>query len=270
VRSGAAFLERRGVDSPTAEAETLLMHVLGTTRAGLYARREELELHDARSFGRALLRRRGDIPLQHVTGEQQFLDLTLAVAPGVFVPRPETELVALVVLETLEGRTKPLVIDVGTGTGAIAITVARRRRDATVIATDVSPDAVALARSNAQRLGVKIDVGQGDLLDAVPGELRGSIDLIVSNPPYVTEPEYALLPPDVLADPRTALVGGTELHVRLAVAATEWLAPGGWLVVEIGATQGDEVRAMFERSLTDVEVLQDLAGRDRVVRGRRP
>jgi release factor glutamine methyltransferase len=209
-------------------------------------------------------------PLQHVTGDQQFLDLTFAVAPGVFVPRPETEVVTLAALEVLEGRANPIVVDVGTGTGALAITIARRWPDATVIATDVSPDAVELARSNAERLAVDVDVRLGDLLDPVPAGVRGSVDLIVSNPPYVTESEYESLSRDVLADPRIALVGGTELHARLVDVATEWLAPGGWLVVEIGATQGDEVRAMFERTLTDVEVLPDLAGRDRVVRGRRP
>jgi len=267
VRSGAAYLERHGVGSPTAEAETLLMWVLGTTRAGLYARREELEMRAARSFGRALRRRGTGVPLQHVTGEQQFLDLTLDVAPGVFVPRPETEVVALAALETLEGRTRPLVIDVGTGTGAIAITIARRRPDATVITTDVSGDAVALARSNADRLGVEVDARIGDLLDPVMSRLRGSVDLIVSNPPYVTESEYESLSPDVLADPRIALIGGTELHARLVDVATEWLVPGGWLVVEIGATQGDEVRAMFGRTLGDIEVLQDLAGRDRSFAG---
>jgi release factor glutamine methyltransferase len=270
VRSGAAYLERHGVASATAEAETLLMRVLGTTRAGLYARREELDVYAARSFGRALRRRGTGVPLQHVTGEQQFLDLTLAVAPGVFVPRPETEVVALAALETLEGRTRPLVIDVGTGTGAIAVVLAHRRPDATVIATDVSPDAVELARSNAERLAVDVDVRLGDLLDPLSAEVRGSVDLIVSNPPYVTESEYESLSPDVLTDPRIALIGGTELHARLVDVAAEWLAPGGWLVVEIGATQGDEVRAMFGRTLGDIEVLQDLAGRDRVVRGRRP
>ena len=175
VRSGAAYLERRGVDSPTAEAETLLMHVLGTTRAGLYARRADLDLHAARRFGRLLRRRGTGVPLQHVTGEQHVLDLTLAVAPGVFVPRPETEVVALAALETLEGRTKPLVIDVGTGTGILAITIAHRRPDATVIATDVSPEAVALAHSNAERLGVRVDVLRGDLPDAVTHH-RGRLD----------------------------------------------------------------------------------------------
>ncbi len=270
VRSGAAYLERHGIESATAEAETLLMQVIGTTRAGLYARREELDVRSARRFGLALRQRGTGVPLQHVTGEQQFLDLTLAVLPGVFVPRPETEVVALAALEVLEGRSKPIVIDAGTGTGALAILLALRRPDATVVATDISAEAVALARTNADRVGVDIDVRLGDLLDRVPVELRGDVDLIVSNPPYVTEAEYVSISPDVLADPRTALVGGTEVHARLVEAAAEWLTPGGWLVVEIGATQGDAVRASFERTLVDVVVLPDLAGRDRVVRGRRP
>ena len=101
-------------------------------------------------------------------------------------------------------------------------------------------------------------------------DVRGSADLIVSNPPYLTEVVYETLAADVRADPRGALVGGTEVHALLVDAASEWLTPDGWLVVEIGATQGDDVRAMFERTLADVEVLPDLAGRDRVVRGRRP
>jgi len=270
VRGGAAYLERRGVESPTAEAETLLMQLLGTTRAGLYARREELDLHTLRAFGRSLHRRGTGVPLQHVTGEQQFVDLTIAVSPDVFVPRPETEVLALAALETLEARPKPVVVDVGTGTGAIAVFLASRRPDAAVIATDDSRQAVELARSNAARLAVDVDVRLGDLLDPVPAVFRGSVDLIVSNPPYVTDAEYGSLPRNVRADPRAALVGGTDVHARLVDGAAEWLAPGGWLVVEIGATQGADVRALFERSLDGVEVLPDLAGRDRVVRGRRP
>jgi release factor glutamine methyltransferase len=113
-----------------------------------------------------------------------------------------------------------------------------------------------------------VDVLLGDLLHPLPGEIRGRLDLIVSNPPYVTEEEYRSLPPEVRAEPYEALVGGTDIHRRLATEAVEWLAPGGWLFVEIGAAQGPEVRALFERSFVDVAVVPDLAGRDRVVRGR--
>jgi release factor glutamine methyltransferase len=265
VRRSAAYLERHGVESPTANAETLLMHVLRTDRAGLYARREGLDARSARLFGRALCRRCAGTPLQHLTGEQAFLDRTIAVRPGVFVPRPETEIVATTALEVIDGVAAPVVVDVGTGTGAIAVTIASRRPDATVWATDASPEAVALAEENALRLGVRLDVREGDLLAPLDPELRGGADLIVSNPPYLSESEYADLPPEVRLDPYEALVGGTDVHARLAEDASSWLRPGGRLVLEIGDTQGDAVRALLAGAgLEDVAVRPDLTGRDRV------
>jgi release factor glutamine methyltransferase len=271
VRRSAAYLERHGVESPTANAETLLMHVLGTDRAGLYARREGLDTQSARLFGRALCRRCAGTPVQHLTGEQQFLDRTLTVRPGVFVPRPETELTATAALEAIDGVSAPAVVDVGTGTGAIAVTIAGRRPDAVVSATDVSPDAVALARENARRLGVRVDVREGDLLSPLDPALCGVIDLIVSNPPYLTEAEYEDLPAEVRRDPYRALVGGTDVHARLADDARTWLRPGGRLVMEIGEAQGAEVRALLEDAgLDEVSVRRDLTGRDRVVAGRLP
>jgi release factor glutamine methyltransferase len=265
VRRSAAYLERHGVESPTANAETLLMHVLRTDRAGLYARREGLDAGSARLFGRALCRRCAGTPLQHLTGEQAFLDRTIAVRPGVFVPRPETEIVAMTALEVIDGVAAPVVVDVGTGTGAIAVTIASRRPDAVVWATDVSPEAVALAEENALQLGVRLDVREGDLLAPLDPALRGGIDLIVSNPPYLSESEYADLPPEVRLDPYEALVGGTDVHARLAEDARSWLRPGGRLVLEIGDTQGDAVGALLAGAgLDDVAVRQDLTGRDRV------
>jgi release factor glutamine methyltransferase len=139
-----------------------------------------------------------------------------------------------------------------------------------VWATDVSEAAVTLARANAGRLGLDVDVRHGDLLDPLRPDLAGRIDLLVSNPPYVTEEEYEDLPSEVKAEPLEALVGGTNVHRRLVEQASRWLAPGGWLVVEIGAAQGPEVAALAEEALIDVAVLPDLVGRDRVVRGRRP
>jgi len=221
-----------------------------------------------RALGRALCQRCVGTPLQHITGEQPFLDLTLAVEPGVFLPRPETELLAVTAVEALDGIPSPVVVDVGTGTGAIALAVSSRRRDARVIATDVSPAAVRLATSNADRLGHFVDVREGDLLEPVPPELRGAIDLVVSNPPYIDVGDYEDLPLEVRADPPEALIGGTEFHRRLCDDAPSWLRRGGWLIVEIGDDQGADVRVMFERWADDVAVLPDLAGRDRIVRGR--
>jgi release factor glutamine methyltransferase len=268
VRRSAGYLARHGVESPRATAEILLMHLLGTDRAGLYARRHGLDTATARAFGRALCQRCAGTPVQHLTGEQAFLGLVLAVEPGVFVPRPETEVVAVAALEVLEGLSGPVAVDVGTGTGAVALAISSRRPDARVLATDVSAAAVRLAASNAARLGLEVELHRGDLMAGVPGELRGQVDLIVCNPPYVDPGAYDALPPEVKADPYEALVGGTEVHRRLIDQAPAWLRPGGWLVVEIGAEQGTAVRGLLGATWDDVEVLPDLAGRDRVVRGR--
>jgi release factor glutamine methyltransferase len=269
IRRSAAYLEAHGVQSPRETAEALLIHFLHTDRAGLYTRVEGLDTKTARLFGRALCQRCHGTPLQYLTGEQQFMRLTLKVAPGVFVPRPETEGLVEVALDLIEDVRAPLVVDVGTGTGAVALAIKESRADARVLATDVSAEALDVARSNSARLGLKVEMLGGDLLDPVPEELRGLVDLLVSNPPYVTEDEYESLPEEVKAEPYEALVGGTRVHRQLVEAAVEWLRPGGWLVMEVGADQGPAVGELFEGHLQDVEVLPDLADRDRVVRGAR-
>jgi release factor glutamine methyltransferase len=268
VTRSADYLDRHGVESPRETAEALLQYFLGTDRAGLYTRSEGLDSRTARLFGRALCQRCHGVPLQYLVGEQQFLDLVLGVAPGVFVPRPETEVVVERAIEILEGVEGPTVVDVGTGTGAIALAVKRARPDARMLATDVSEEAVAVARANASRLALEVEVLRGDLLDPIPIELAGRVDLILSNPPYVTREEYRDLPAEVKAEPYEALVGGTDLHRRLGGAAPRWLRPEGWLVLEIGSSQGEEVAALFDDRFGDVEVLPDLTGRNRVVRGR--
>lgn len=258
------YLERHGVDAPRATAEVLLADLLGTDRAGLYTRAEGLSATQARDFGRALCRRCDGVPLQHLTGEQGFRTLVLEVRPGVFVPRPETEVVVEAALDAIAQVADPAAVDVGTGTGAIALSIAAERPDARVLAVDLSPAAAELARANAERLGLSVEVLEGDLLGPLPAALRGRLDLVVSNPPYVREHEIDSLPRDVLADPRTALVGDLGLTQRLARAAREALRPGGTLVLEIGDDQADEVRGVLD-GFPSVRVLPDLAGRDRVV-----
>jgi release factor glutamine methyltransferase len=265
VTRAADYLARHEVESPRETAEALLQYFLDTDRAGLYTRRDGLDTRTARLFGRALCQRCHGVPLQYLTGEQQFFDLVLGVAPGVFVPRPETEVLVERALEVLpEAGT---AVDVGTGTGAVALAIKRFRPSASVWATDVSEDAVRVARANASRHGLGIEVLHGDLLAPLPGNLRGRVDLVAANPPYVTREEYAELPVEVRAEPYEALVGTTDVLGRLVDEAPAWLASGGWLVMEIGAARGDEVRGLMEERFEDVEVLPDLAGRDRVVRG---
>ena len=270
LRRAADHLARYGVESPRETAEALLMRVLHTDRAGLYSRAEDLDAREARMFVRAICQRCAVTPLQHLTGEQAFRGIALEVRPGVFVPRPETEVLVGVALEELGDADGPVVVDVGTGTGAVALSMKDERPDAKVYATDLSPEAVELARANADRLELDVVVLEGDLLDPLPPELRGWVDLVVSNPPYVSPTEYEALPAEVRADPALALIGGVELYERLAGQVSRWLRDGGSLAAEIGAAHGPEVAEVFRGSFTDVRIEPDLAGRDRVVVGRRP
>lgn len=270
LRRASGYLDRHGVESPDATAEILLMHVLGTDRAGLYARSAGLDTREARMFGRAICQRCAGTPVQHLTGDQPFRGITLEVRPGVFVPRPETELLVEHALAEVGGREDAVVVDAGTGTGAIALAVKDERPDATVFATDLSPEAVELARANAARLGLAVTVLEGDLLEPLPAVLRGRVDVVVSNPPYVAAEDVEDLPAEVRADPVLALVGGIDVYERLGEQASRWLRGGGVLAVEIGARLGDLVVRALSAAFSEIRVEPDLTGRDRVVLARAP
>ena len=270
VRRAAEYLERHGEESPVPTAERLLSHVLGTDRTGIYAR-EGLTSQEAKLFGRALCRRCAGEPVQHVTGEEGFRRLTIGVRPGVFVPRPETEVLVEVVLGGVADVESPVVVDVCTGSGAVALALKDERPDATVLATDLAPEAVALARENAEALGLPITVLEGDLLDPLPPEVRGETDVVVCNPPYVPPEGRDSLPPDVRAEPELALFGGVALYERLFAQAMSCLRPGGLVAVEIEESTAASVSTAAERAgFVDLSVRRDLTGRDRVVSGRRP
>ena len=270
VHRAAAYLERHGVESPVATAERLLSHVLGTDRTGIYAR-DGLTTEESKRFGRALCRRCAGEPLQHVTGEQAFRNVVLSMRPGVFVPRPETELLVEAALEQLRDVPGPVVADVGAGSGAVALAIKDERPDATVLATDLSADAVALARENAERLGLAIEVFEGDLLEPLPPERRGGLDAVVANPPYVPIEDRDGLPPEVLAEPPLAVFGDGAIYTRLFAGAARWLRSDGRVVVEIEERAAASVgRAAADAGFVDVVVRPDLTGRDRVVTARRP
>jgi release factor glutamine methyltransferase len=269
LRRASDYLDRHGVESPRATAETLLMTVLGTDRAGVYARTRGLDTHEARTFGRALCQRCTGTPLQHLTGEQAFRRISLEVRPGVFVPRPETEVLVGFALAEIETVSSPVVVDVGTGTGAVALSVKHERPDATVFATDLSAEAVDLARANASRLRLDVTVLEGELLDPLPEGLVGRVDAVLSNPPYIDPDLYDDLPVEVRADPELALLGGVELVDRLATEAARWLRPAGLLALEIGEAQGAELVRRLDGRFGDLRVEPDLSGRDRVLLGRR-
>lgn len=209
-----------------------------------------------------------DVPVQYVTGSTGFRRIDVAVGPGVFIPRPETEIVVEHAMERLPAR--GILVDVCTGSGAIALAVADERPDARVVATEISPVAFEWALRNRAALDLTVELVEGDLMDALPSDLRGNTDVVVSNPPYVAEEERSMLPSNVVDhEPHLALFagpGGLEMIRRVAGEAREWLADGGSLVLEIGETQGARVEAMLtDLSYDDVRVHPDLTGRDRVV-----
>jgi release factor glutamine methyltransferase len=228
-------------------------------------------------FDRMLERRTAGEPLQYVLGSWGFRMLDLFLDPRVLIPRPETEVVAGIaiseldrVLATREAR-RVRVVDLGTGSGAIALSIAVERPAADVWATDVSAEALEIARANLVGIGRparRVTLHEGDWFDALPAELRGTFDLVVSNPPYVAAADPL---PDIVREwePSVALVPGPtglEAYERIVVDAVRWLAPGGSLVVEIGATQGDAVTALARRAgFVTATVHPDLAGRDRAV-----
>jgi len=271
------WLEGKGSDSPRLDAEVLLAHVLGRPRILLYTAFDEEVAEEPRTRFRELVRRRGaGAPVAYLVGGREFFSLPFAVTPQVLIPRPETEGLVVRVLDLCRKAPAPRIVDVGTGSGAIAVAVAKHLPQAIVAAGDVSAEALEVARANAARHGVaeRIGFATGDLLAGAG--LEGPWDVVVSNPPYVREDEFATLPQDVREhEPRVALVAGprgVEVIERLAGEAAERLAPGGWLVLEAGPTVAADVERVLAATpgLEPGPTLPDLAGRPRLFQARRP
>jgi len=275
------WLATRGSDSPRLDAEVLLAHVRGCPRIALYTAFDTPVDERQRAEFRELVKRRGTgEPVAYLVGVKEFFSLPLRVAPAVLVPRPETEGLVVRALDLAKemaarGVATPRIIDVGTGSGAIAIAVAKHLPAARVTATDISAAALEVARDNAARLGL------GDRIVFLESDLfahagtAGPWDLIVSNPPYVREDEVAALPRDVREhEPHGALVAGptgVEVVERLAAAAARRLSPQGWLVVEIGpgvAAAAEQALATVP-GLTPGPTLKDAAGLPRIVQAHR-
>ena len=272
---------RASSQSPRLDAELLLAHVLGITRERLYAAPERVLIADERSRFESLVERRAaGEPVAYLTGHKAFRALDLRVGPEALVPRPETETLvevalaklALVDWERIDRR--PRVLDLGTGSGAVALALVHEHPSVQVVATDVDERALELARLNAVRLGLgaRIEFAHGDLFDGLPG--GALFDLIVSNPPYVAEHELPGLPVDVRDyEPVGALVAGPQgldVYERLVPAAPPFLRTAGWLAVEIAEMRSREVLDIFSATgrFEPVELHDDLSGRPRVVAGR--
>jgi release factor glutamine methyltransferase len=267
LESAIDGLRAAGVEDPRLDAELLLGEAMGCERAALVADGgAEVPAPAARRFGEMVRRRLRREPVAYILGRKGFRSLDLAVDRRVLIPRPETELLVEVALELQPSS----VLDVGTGSGAIALAIKAARPDAVVTAVDVSAAALAVAAANAAALGLEVELAESDLLGGLTGR---RFDLIASNPPYVSEAEIETLEPEVARfEPRGALVAGprgTEVLERLAAAAPAALAPGGWLVVECGAGQAAAVRGLLgSAGAAETFVAADMAGIERVVGGR--
>lgn len=271
---GSEYLSRRG-KSGSIESEFLVRHILGVSRADLYSDPyRQLKPEQASALARMLDRRKADEPLQYITGIAPFRDLELQVGPGVLVPRPETEILVSHALDEIASLSQPLVFDVGTGSGAIAISIALERPDARVLAVELSSEAVVWAKRNIASFGVtNVELFEGDLFSVFPVELSASVDLIVANPPYLSRSELKASEADVRDhEPEIAILSGpTGLEVpgRVIADALQWLRPKGSLLMEISPNQAGRLKAMMEPLYRDVQLLLDLTGKQRLLEGRR-
>jgi release factor glutamine methyltransferase len=274
LHAAIAQLQAAGADQPRLHAEVLVFHVLGCDRAYLFAHPErELTAAEQSQYDQLIARRAAGEPLQYLTGHQEFWKADFLVSPAVLIPRPETEHLVEAVLDlvrrfSLGPRLK--VIDVGTGSGAIAISLARELPEAEVHAVDLSPAALDVARRNAERLGASVHFVQSDLFSALVCD--ASFDFVVSNPPYVASNDAELQEVVRRHEPPLALFAGDDgLDVirRLIPQAGAALRPGGWLLMEIGCAQAEAVQALLG-GWHSVHSAADLAGIDRVILARKP
>jgi len=259
-------LAKAGCDTPRVDAEILVAHVSGIPRSELALEQlRTLTRQEEKALRRLVTRREAREPLAYVLGEWGFRRLVLGVDRRVLVPRPETEIVVERSLARIAGLSEPRVLDVGTGSGAIALAIADEHADAEVTAIDASAGALEVAGANALRTGLRIELRQWDLFTGLP---EGPWDLVASNPPYVLPDELETLEPEVRDwEPREALVGAGATEA-VARGAADVLRPGGALVLEVAAGSARRVTTLLrELGYAEVSTTRDLAGRDRVVEG---
>jgi len=275
------YLAEKSDEHPRRSAEWLLSAATGLSRIELYAFHDRPLTTDERTLLREGVKRRAaGEPLQYVTGEVAFRHIVLKVRPGVLIPRPETEILVDSVLPAVDAaiaeRGTALVADICTGSGCIALSIASERPESTVVATDLSQLALTIAAENSERLSLseRVTVAHGDLFAALEPGLRGTLDVIVSNPPYVPSADVPDLPAEVAGfEPHLALDGGADgldVYRRLLAESIEWLRPGGLLGVELDERMVQTAAAEALEWYEEVRVVRDLTGRDRIVTARAP
>lgn len=272
-QQGKSFL--RSSAQPAIETKLLLLKCTGLSKEKLLACPDRpVSKREERQFLKLIARRQAGIPISYLIGQKEFWSMPLVVKSGVFIPRPETELIVEKVLE-LDANNDPnnekIVVDIGTGCGNIALALAKERQQYRIIGTDISLKALKVAEFNAGRLGMKnVEFVRGSLFKPLAGlGVEGKCDFIVSNPPYVTEAEWVKMPAEIKNyEPKKALVAGErglEFIEKLVAGVRRFLKPGGWLLVEIGQGQKEAVLLLFGEGWESKTSYNDLAGIPRVV-----
>ena len=255
-----------------ADSAVLLKSVLGVSSAGLIARQnDEVDGNSEKEFIALIKKRHAGMPTAYLTGNRQFWALDLFVDSRVLIPRHETETLVECVLDCLRGQTRPSILELGTGSGAVALALASELPKAKIMATDLSDEALEVAGINLQQYDYNnVTLQKADWFDGLE---VSHFDLVCSNPPYIASDDSHLQSPELRCEPRSALAGGPDglNDLRTIInRASNFLVPSGWLVVEHGYNQGPGVREMFETErYADIEVLRDLGQRERVARGRK-
>jgi release factor glutamine methyltransferase len=267
TEKGSEILANAGIDPARLDAEVLLAHACGASRASLMAGMN-VPSDAAARFRRMIARRVAREPIAYIIGSKEFFSLDFEVTPAVLIPRPETESLVEAALKFLAIRPNSRVLDIGTGSGAIAIAIAANAPNVQIKAIDISQEALEVARRNAirHRCTDRLDLIAADLFS----DDASRFDLIVSNPPYVADGDFETLQPEIrLHEPRVALTFGTDgldMYRRIAAASRARLTPEGAVMVEIGAGQASEVEALFRRAgFSKIDVIRDLAGIERVI-----
>ncbi len=281
VDGAAARFAAVGIEQASVDAELIAAHVLQVSRGELGAKMvtgESFDANQSELFAALVEKRSARVPLQHLTGVAYFRNLELQVGQGVFVPRPETELLVDLAIDALSKSAlaetaNPIVVDLGTGSGAIALAIAQELPQSKVFAVELNPDSISFTRKNFERYGQNAKLVQGDMADAF-AELNGQVHLLVSNPPYIPNDMVPRDPEVHLHDPKLALYGGADgmdlVHTVLAVA-NRLLVSGGKLLIEHADIQGEITRRLAsEAGFIDVKTLQDLTGRDRALSATKP
>ena len=276
IHQAARDLEAGGFPTPRLDAEVLLAHCLERDRLYLYTNAGlRLPATEARRFLRLVSRRRQGEPVAYITGRKEFWSAVFEVDRRVLIPRPETEILVEECLKVLDAADSgdPRILDLGTGSGAIGVTLAAERKNARVVATDISPEALAVARQNARRC--KVETRMAFLAGNLFAPLSGKFDMIVSNPPYISEAEHADLPADVKRyEPPLALKAGPDgmdFHREIISKSGGYLKAGGWLLLEIGAGQKEGAEALFRQAgaFDETRFRRDYAGWNRVAAARK-